>query len=307
MKKNIPFFLVTGFLGSGKTTLLKRIINEYADSYNIAVIQNEFAPHNIDGKELQTTGKSFKLVEINKGSVFCVCLIDNFTEALSDLVDEYQPDAVFLEASGIADPITITQLLQSDLLKGKIFLAHVWCIVDSVNFNKLTSVNTRVIHQVRVADCIIINKKDLVANNSDEIVKQVKQINPLGNIIQTSYCDANLDDLLSFKGGAILNQHIEIPERKRSGRPDINTGVLKSGKKIRQEALDDFLRLVQKDTYRMKGYIQLNNNTHIAVQSVFDKLDTSPVDNFRGMTELVFVGPQLEIKNINKLYKYYSD
>ena len=49
----IPFHIVSGFLGSGKTTFLKRIIDSYSDKYKLGIIQNEFAPSNIDGVELK--------------------------------------------------------------------------------------------------------------------------------------------------------------------------------------------------------------------------------------------------------------
>lgn len=94
----IPFYLVTGFLGSGKITLLKRIINDHADSMKLAVIQNEFAPASVDGTDLRQTHKPFEMLEINKGSVFCVCLLSGFIKSLSVFIDSYTPDAVFLEA-----------------------------------------------------------------------------------------------------------------------------------------------------------------------------------------------------------------
>ncbi len=50
--QKIPFHLISGFLGSGKTTFLKRIINKYSSETKIRIIQNEFAPANIDGPEL---------------------------------------------------------------------------------------------------------------------------------------------------------------------------------------------------------------------------------------------------------------
>src|SRR6056297_2750368 len=125
----IPFFLITGFLGSGKTTLLKQVLNKHADNSKIAIIQNEFAPASIDGTDLKHTGKHFEILEINKGSVFCVCLLSDFINSLSCFVDEHQPDAVFLEASGLADPIAIIELLQSPKLRNKLYLAHSWCII----------------------------------------------------------------------------------------------------------------------------------------------------------------------------------
>ncbi len=105
--RSIPFILVTGFLGSGKTTLVTRLLNHFGNEKKIAVIQNEFANANIDGQELEKTGKAFKILEINKGSVFCVCLLSSFIQSLVELVESCQPDIIVLEATGLADPISI--------------------------------------------------------------------------------------------------------------------------------------------------------------------------------------------------------
>ena len=107
--------LISGFLGSGKTTLLKNLLSLHKGK-RIAVIQNEFAPSGVDGKELQLTDTSFKLVEINNGSVFCVCLLSNFIENITKLITEYNPEIIYLEASGISDPISICELLNNEAI-----------------------------------------------------------------------------------------------------------------------------------------------------------------------------------------------
>ena len=96
--KKIPFYLVTGFLGSGKTTLIKQFIGSYADLKKIAIIQNEFAEVNIDSRDLRETRKSFELLEMNNGSVFCVCLLGSFVYSLASFIEEHHPDLIILEA-----------------------------------------------------------------------------------------------------------------------------------------------------------------------------------------------------------------
>ena len=100
-------FLITGFLGSGKTTFLTQAIRFYNGKKKIGVIQNEFAPANLDGKELiRTVDQKFDLLEINNGSAFCVCLLSDFLSSLEQFITQYQPDILFIEASGLSDPDT---------------------------------------------------------------------------------------------------------------------------------------------------------------------------------------------------------
>ena len=130
--------LVTGFLGSGKTTFLKRLLRNTPEDLKIAVIQNEFAPSNVDGEELmQSTDGAFELLEINNGSVFCVCLLGTFVRSLSEFMDVHHPDVVIMEASGLSDPAGIAELFQSDILSKKVFFKEAWCIVDAAHFGKI--------------------------------------------------------------------------------------------------------------------------------------------------------------------------
>ena len=82
--KKIPFILITGFLGSGKTSLLKQILQTIGSETKIAIVQNEFAPGKSDSVELQNQDKVFDLLEVNNGSVFCACQLDNFVSRLDE-------------------------------------------------------------------------------------------------------------------------------------------------------------------------------------------------------------------------------
>ena len=171
----IPFHIISGFLGSGKTTFLKRIIDQYSAEKKIGIIQNEFAPANIDGAELKQSGKDFNLLEINNGSVFCVCLLGDFVKSLEKFVDEYQPDDIIIEASGLSDTTSISEIIAASSLADKIYLASNWCIVDAPNFAKVGFMKQRVSHQLRMADIVVVNKTDLIENGLNTIRNEVKR------------------------------------------------------------------------------------------------------------------------------------
>ena len=175
--QKIPFHIISGFLGSGKTTFLKRIIEQYAAQKKIGIIQNEFAPSNIDGTELKKSGEDFKLLEINNGSVFCVCLLGDFIRSLEKFIDEYKPDVVIIEASGLSDTTSITEIVAAGTLAEKIYLASNWCIVDAHNFAKVGTMEQRVSQQLRMADVCVINKVDLVKEGLESIESKIKKVN----------------------------------------------------------------------------------------------------------------------------------
>src|SRR5664280_2735232 len=96
----IPLQLVTGFLGSGKTTFLKNYLNEFSGSRRIGIIQNEFSELNVDRIQLEQNNPGFEILEVNNGSVFCVCLLGSFVDSLSEFIDQVHPDELIMEASG---------------------------------------------------------------------------------------------------------------------------------------------------------------------------------------------------------------
>ncbi len=136
MKGPIPFFLVTGFLGSGKTTFLKKLIENFPENNRIGIIQNEFAPANVDSASIAAHRSGYEILEINNGSVFCLCLLHDFINSLDKFITEYQPDVLILEASGLSDPIAIAQLFDSESLKNKIYLSKIWSVVDACNLSR---------------------------------------------------------------------------------------------------------------------------------------------------------------------------
>jgi len=299
---NIPFFLVTGFLGSGKTTLLKKILSHYADSRKIAIIQNEFAPASIDGTDLKQSGKPFEILEINKGSVFCVCLLSDFISSLNRFIEEHQPDAIFLEASGLADPVSILELLQAPVLKEKIFLSYIWCIIDVSNFKKIVHTNTRARHQVRIADLLVFNKCDIAPDNIHDIYNEAKSLNPFADIVETSYCNISFDEHLFEKNMSPVVYKTIDQNMESEGRPDIGIGVLKTTKKLTLEGAKKFLDEASRNTIRVKGFIQINDKT-LAVQSSFGNTEIKEVSRYQGPTELIFVGEGVNISDINKIFR----
>lgn len=287
--------LISGFLGSGKTTLLKNLLNLHTDK-RIAVIQNEFAPSGVDGKELKLVNQDFKLVEINNGSVFCVCLLSNFIENLSTLIEQYHPEIIYLEASGISDPISICELLNNDSISNKVKYAGAWCVVDALNFNKSARIVQRAKHQIRVADKIILNKIDLVDDTQvNQVIQSVKEINPFAHIAKHEFC--NIDSVE-------LNQVHTIPngalEDKR--QEDIKTAVYRTTAIIPLENLEVFLKELTKISIRAKGFVRVDTNEYRLFHLTYSNFEIVPLEDFTGNCEIIAFGEDMNLRLLRKTF-----
>ena len=302
----VPFVLVTGFLGSGKTTLLKRILESHADTRRIAVVQNEFARSGVDGVDLRRTGKPFEILEINRGSVFCVCLLSDFVKSLAAMVDRVRPDGVVLEATGLADPIAVAELLHAWELQARVFLTRVYCVVDALNFVRIEGTVTRAAHQVRVADTVLVNKVDTAGPDAIRAVEErVRALNPFAEVVRTSHCEAALDGLFAVPGAGTVaaRRAAELSGLEPGGRPGIGSAAVRTTRPVSREALDGFLADQAPAAYRLKGFVRLTGGGAVAVQSCFGRTEVRPVDNYQGPSELVAMGPGVDPKVFSRAFR----
>lgn len=296
----IPFYLITGFLGSGKTTFLKEILNELGSKQKVVVIQNEFAHNGIDGKTLKQTSPDFKLVEMNNGSVFCVCLLSNFVDTLVKITEEYNPDIIFLEASGLADPINVAELLQSERLNGKLQLQHVYAVVDALNFDKSYQMMVRFKHQIMIADSVIINKADLNQKGLQHIGQKVSELAPFANQIKTRFCKDVFQLQPLEEKAHPRNAFNEIaPEGKPEG---ISTCVLRTTETISIMGLKAFIQKMIPQCFRLKGFANLDTGEVIAVQATFEQTEFQKVENYTGPSELIAFSTVLDSTQFRKTY-----
>jgi len=298
----VPFYIITGWLGSGKTTLLKNILNTLSQKQKIAIIQNEFAPGGIDGTELKQTNSDFRLVEINNGSVFCVCRLKNFVQSLEKLADTYNPDVIFLESSGLADPISVAEILNAEPIKRKIRMKKIISIIDSLHFSHTFQMMPRFKHQVLVADELILNKTDLNNDKREEIISQLKKWNPFAGIIETKFCNANLEILLAENDIMGKNRRF-LPVIETGSKPDMGVSFLRMHEKISREKLDEFIHEILSTSARIKGFVNISEGETIAVQSVMGQLKTQTIKNYDGRSELIIFNDTYSARELHQLFK----
>ncbi|WP_163712441.1 CobW family GTP-binding protein [Mangrovibacterium lignilyticum] len=291
---SIPLQLITGFLGSGKTSFLKHYWPYLSQSKKVAVIQNEFSPVNIDGQELKADF-SCEMLEVNNGSVFCVCLLGSFIDSLRQFVDQVKPDLLLMEASGLSDTLGVGQVFQSEKLRGKIYLDKVWCLVDAKHFDRAPALKLRLEHQVRSADIVLLNKLDLYDGDLNELKTDIQKMNPFSALVEARH--GQIEDYeLSGK------PRFFMVEQAIGGRPDVESVVIKSAQSISEKALRSFVQNLNGACFRAKGFVRLENGKQGFMQAVFDQLEIKELDQQAGSTELVLIG-QFD-KSVNLQLKY---
>jgi len=301
----IPFYLVTGFLGSGKTTLLKHLLGAYAESERVAVIQNEFAPTGTDGEVLKLEGMPFRLVEINNGSVFCVCQMGNFIEMLEKLVTTYQPEVIFLEASGLSDPVNIIELLQDQRIRGKVSLEGSIAIVDAIHFKRAQRLLPRTSHQVMIADLVLLNKTDLPGADVPLATAEIRKINPYARIVPTSYCV--LDPAMTRELGTSSKRPAYFIRGQQSGgRPDIPVAVLKTNKTIDARSLKILVTEWSEKAIRIKGFVNITGGEVRLIQGTFGAYQEYVIDHYAGPTEIIVFGGSYTARELQEAFRRYA-
>ena len=179
--------IFSGFLGAGKTTLIKKLIAEAYKGERLVLIENEFGEIGIDGGFMQDAG--IEVTEMNSGCI-CCSLVGDFGKALRKVVEEYAPDRILIEPSGVgklSDVIRAVQNVGSDALQLNSFTAVVdanKCKMYMKNFGEFFN------DQVEHANAIILSRTGEISPdklNTDIVL--LREHNPNASLIVTPWSE----------------------------------------------------------------------------------------------------------------------
>ena len=195
--------IYSGFLGAGKTTLIKKMIQEAYAGQQLVLIENEFGEIGIDGGFLQDAG--INITEMNSGCI-CCSLVGDFGKALAQVIDQYHPDRILIEPSGVgklSDVIGAVNKVMSE----EVTLGYTVAVVDagkvkvySKNFGEFYN------NQIETASTIILSRTDSVPQKKlDTAVELLREHNAAATIITTPWADLTGAQLLhAMEGKATL-------------------------------------------------------------------------------------------------------
>eukprot|EP01023_Acetabularia_acetabulum_P008770 TRINITY_DN13842_c0_g2_i3.p1 TRINITY_DN13842_c0_g2~~TRINITY_DN13842_c0_g2_i3.p1 ORF type:complete len:485 (-),score=76.18 TRINITY_DN13842_c0_g2_i3:487-1941(-) len=242
--QKMPITMLSGFLGAGKTSLLRHVLQN--SKYKIACIVNDVAAVNIDaqlirndvaknGNSKSSTTDLADTIELANGCA-CCNISGELVTSIMQIVQLAQKngvpyDRIVLENSGVAEPQNIRDLFQDLIdenhpLMNLVFLDTLVTVVDSAsfiaNYSSRTSLMARpdlgvgdnvrpvvdlLVEQVECADFIILNKTDLMSENSLTQLKEVIQsLNPLGKSVSCQYGQAPIEYVFGPESHALVSQ-----------------------------------------------------------------------------------------------------
>ena len=179
--------IISGFLGAGKTTLIKKLIAEGWKGEKLVLIENEFGEIGIDGGFLKDAG-----VQINEMNSGCICcsLVGDFGKALRQVLEDYHPDRIIIEPSGVGKLSDVMKAV-ADMNEDSIVINSASAVVDAQkckmymkNFGEFFN------NQIENAGTIILSRSQKLSEDKLEaVVGMIKELNGKATVITTPWDD----------------------------------------------------------------------------------------------------------------------
>ena len=177
--------IYSGFLGAGKTTLIKKMIQEAYQGQKLVLIENEFGEIGIDGGFLQDAG--INITEMNSGCI-CCSLVGDFGKALTQVIEQYNPDRIVIEPSGVGKLSDVIGAVKK-VTNEDVTLGYTVAVVDAgkvkvymKNFGEFYN------NQIETASTIILSRTDSISQEKlDTAVAMLRQHNEKATIVTTPW------------------------------------------------------------------------------------------------------------------------
>ncbi|MBQ5840999.1 MAG: GTP-binding protein [Clostridia bacterium] len=175
----------SGFLGAGKTTLIKKLIAEAYQGERLVLIENEFGEIGIDGGFMQEAG--IQVTEMNSGCI-CCSLVGDFTEALGKVLEQYHPDRILIEPSGVGKLSDVIRAVEQ--IGGEDVVLNSYTAIADATKCKMYMKNFGEFYndQITHAGCIVLSRTDGMSEDKlAACVALLREKNPHAPLITTPW------------------------------------------------------------------------------------------------------------------------
>lgn len=306
----ISSFVITGFLGVGKTTMLTSSVKQYFPDKKIAIVVNEFGDIGVDSKIL--TNVYSEVLEISEGCICCQ-LAEEFESGVTEIIEKYDPEIIFVETSGASEPFPIFLSLQNL----GISVDGIICVVDSKNFDSYKD-NSTARYQLGGSNIIVMNKTDLVSEEEAKAVeteiRTVKEKYDIKNtmtgkpIFKNYVLHRSEQGLVNkevFEGIYRVEEVVKFAEDfthlDHTVKDSLSQKVAYLKDDIVFQDVDDILEQLPKNIYRVKGVVKVKDVPNaIFVNYSFGDVSFEELENYNGKSLLIFIGENID-KDVTRL------
>lgn len=297
--------IISGFLGSGKTTLIKKLLKVH-ENEKIVLIENEFGEIGIDGEIIEREG--FQVFEISNGCICCIMQKD-FVEMLSRVIEDFKPERILIEPTGISILSEIIEILNRVEFRDICKINSIITVVDGVNYLEQSEAFGEFFEdQITNAKTLILSKSQFCGENKVEnIIQSLRTLNSEAQILTSNWNELTPGDI-----GKLLNEekNIELNELfhaqyKPCSENEFDTFALETRQKYSKEELCCVLSKLREGIYgnvlRGKGFIK-------GIDSFFDFSYTNgefTINESKTKTsgKICIIGKGLNEKELKKLFK----
>jgi G3E family GTPase len=307
MDSIIPIHIISGFLGSGKTTLLKKALDYYKESgKKPAVIMNELGDVNLDGFIL---GENVPMEEMLSGCICCTIRGD-LGMTIQGLYLDHHPDVIFIESTGVANPMEILDGVTEASLLMKIALKSIITVVDAPHLLELTQKKSgktfRLMRdQIRCANVIILNKIDQVSSGElHGLEGLIREWNAFAPLYPTVYSGIDiqlfdeLDDITWERKSAKNHEdeheqlvhehkHDHSDKKHHHSHDHVMVYTYYFERPIQSDAFKQLIKELPKEVYRAKGILEFE-----------DKASRFLFQYAYKQSELIKIAPQGKVPNV---------
>ena len=187
--------IFSGFLGAGKTTLIKKLIKEAYAGEKVVLIENEFGEIGIDGGILADAG--IEITEMNSGCI-CCSLVGDFSKALVKVLEEYTPDRIIIEPSGVGKLSDVIRAAKTAEEHGAVL--NCFTTVADVNKVKMYMKNFGEFYNDQIANASAIVLSHTQSAKDEKIAQAVEMLrehNAEATIVTTPWDNLDGKDILA--------------------------------------------------------------------------------------------------------------
>ncbi len=206
--------IISGFLGAGKTTFIKKLINEVFTGEKLVLIENEFGEIGIDGGFLKDAG--IEITEMNSGCICCT-LVGDFSKALQKVIEEYHPDRVLIEPSGVGKLSDVARAVEDVKADADIEITGRITVVDGKKARMyLKNFGEFFEDQVKHASTIVISRTQMMTDEKiEDCVHMLREENTEASIISTPWEELGKDAVMhALEHGAEIEELLEGHHRE---------------------------------------------------------------------------------------------